>query len=68
MSRPLQMNCSKCGRDITMAGSEMCGVCYPMGPDATIEQFEAAEKQPLLCHACFQVAHADCIKVEHKSL
>lgn len=65
MSRPHKMICSKCGKNITMAGSEICNVCTPINAssDDFEEQLEAAEKAPLLCAECFRIVHQHSVKV-----
>ncbi len=57
MSRPFQMTCSACGRNITIAGSEICLVCTPIEDDAFEEDWEKAESAPLLCGECFRKEH-----------
>ncbi len=47
-----KMNCQGCGKDISMAGAQICPVCDPDMMaiiDGTVEQ-----KTPPLCDVCFK--------------
>ena len=51
MSRPMKMHCEKCGKDITIAGSQICSVC---DPDIRAIITKSTPKTPQLCDECFK--------------
>ena len=46
-----KMNCEKCGTDISMVGSQLCGVCDP--DIMKIINKEVKVKSPNLCAFCY---------------
>lgn len=47
-----RMTCSKCGKDITFVGSQICEICDP-DVEELLRRGQAS-KSPTLCSVCFE--------------